>query len=385
LLDEDMSNIVITPYVALTDQLKDYCSQIGLDCIIWKPGCQQRANIVMVVVDTATTPEFRHYLSNLSARSKLGTWFLDELHVYYMEASWRQRIVQIFDLIIPTSIVFMSATHPPSMEPIFNKLFSINDLNPTTVRGLCVRPTISYSVQKVPKEIDLINATIQLLESEITSHVRRQEKILVFAPQIKQLAEIQSRLGKACCGLYHAKEENKAEVLQQWKDGVFPILCASTALGAGMDVRRVELVVHVDFIYDIFAFVQGSGRAGRDGEQARSITLLKEEWFQRDKRVVNQSQGALVAYAKADTCRQEVLSNYFNGTSDKVNCFTLEGNPCDVCSKITTSSSNLGLARARDPDSPSSHKRKREQATVEASEREEKQLTGYKPTVTVVG
>ena len=333
-LAEDKTHVVITPYVALTEQLRDECQQLGLSCIIWKPGCRQRANIVVVVVDTATSAEFRHYTDQISARSKLGSVFIDELHVYYTEVGWRQKISLLFDLALPVQWVFMSATHPPSMESHFNTLFSINDLNPVIIRAKCVRPNIQYSVKKIPRESDLIEAAADLIESEIESHLRSGQKILVFAPQIQQLREIQNQLGNASCGLYYAQEPDKERTLKAWKEGEFPVLCATTALGAGMDVRNVGLVVHVDFIYDIFVFTQGSGRAGRDGEKARSITLLSEQWFTRKSSRLTPTARALDEYCREESCRQAALSRYFNGPSEElVKCIMLGANPCDLCER----------------------------------------------------
>jgi superfamily II DNA helicase RecQ len=333
-LAEDKTQVVITPYVALSDQLRDQCQELGLSCIIWKPGCRQRANIVVVVVDTATSAEFRYYVDQISARSKLGSIFIDELHVYYTEATWRQKISLLLDLTLPVQFIFMSATHPPSMESHFNTLFSLTNLNPVVIRGQCVRPNIQYSVRKIPQESGLINSAVQLIESEIELTRRSEQKILVFAPQIQQLRDIQNQLGKTLCGLYYAGEPDKEQTLKAWREGSFPVLCATTALGAGMDVRKVGLVVHVDFIYDIFAFTQGSGRAGRDGERARSITLLTEQWFNRKSARLTPAGRALEDYCREETCRQTALSRYFNGPSTvMVNCLSLNANLCDLCER----------------------------------------------------
>jgi hypothetical protein len=126
LLDPHLTQVVVTPYVALADDLTQKCHSLHIDCLKWTLGNRNRATIVVVVVDTATTEEFTTYLRDLDLQSKLGRIFMDEAHVYFTETDWRWGITKIFDLCLPIQFAFISATLPPSMEKGLADLFKIS-------------------------------------------------------------------------------------------------------------------------------------------------------------------------------------------------------------------------------------------------------------------
>jgi superfamily II DNA helicase RecQ len=43
------------------------------------------------------------------------------------------------------------------------------------------------------------------------------------------------------------------------------VLVATSALGMGMDIPDIRLIVHVDESRNMLDYAQGTGRAGRDG------------------------------------------------------------------------------------------------------------------------
>ena len=334
LIDPHITQIVITPYVELANDLKRKCEGLYIDSIKWSPGVRVRASIVVIVVDTAISQEFIQYLRDLSLQSKLGRIFMDEAHVYLTETSWRWGITKIFDLSLPTSFAFITATLPPSMEAEFNRKMSLDRLDPTYIRGSCIRKEISYSVEKVPDDMELEERAIQIIENEEQS-LHEGEKILIFSPDINQLKYIKAGLN---CGLYTAKYDGKEQDLEAWRQGKFSTMCATSALGAGIDIPGIVLVIHVGFMFDVFTFQQGSGRGGRGGKSARSLTLINDGWFEStrrtDSRTKNMPVHALESYLQAETCRQQPLSAYFDGNDDDtITCTILNANPCDLCQR----------------------------------------------------
>ncbi len=75
---------------------------------------------------------------------------------------------------------------------------------------------------------------------------------------------------------YHAgltKEERR--YLEKWfNDTENGVLFATKAFGMGIDVKGIRCVIHHDLSEDVLSFLQESGRAGRDGKPALSISLL---------------------------------------------------------------------------------------------------------------
>jgi superfamily II DNA helicase RecQ len=329
LIDPNLTQVVITPYVPLAENLIERCRDLSIDCLRWTAESRVKgrsASIVVVVVDTAMKPEFTMYLRDLDLQSKLGHIFIDEAHAYLTEREWRPVMTKIYDLTLPARFVFMTATLPPSMEPAFEQAFTLDKIRPTYVRGSCIRKKIRYSVESVSMSLD--EAAIQLIRSE-QGRLSLKEKILVFCPSIVSLKYISKELN---CGMYASKDVDKDEALLDWKRGVYPTLCSTSALGAGMDIPDVVLVVHVGFMFEMFTFQQGAGRGGRGGKESRSITLMEESWFDQPPTYRDSGKKALTSYLKTNICRQQELNRFFNGVEDtSVTCTELGSVPCDLC------------------------------------------------------
>ena len=77
---------------------------------------------------------------------------------------------------------------------------------------------------------------------------------------------------------YHAglTKEEKETAFKNWMTEDTPIMVATNAFGMGIDKSNIGLVVHYNLPFSIENYVQESGRAGRDAEQAFAI-LLKNE------------------------------------------------------------------------------------------------------------
>ena len=75
---------------------------------------------------------------------------------------------------------------------------------------------------------------------------------------------------------YHAglSAERRQETQTRWTDGRTMCCVATVAFGMGIDRASVRLVVHVGWPQSLEAFYQESGRAGRDGNPARSVLLI---------------------------------------------------------------------------------------------------------------
>ncbi len=115
---------------------------------------------------------------------------------------------------------------------------------------------------------------------EIGALLQRAEgKAVVFCrsrARTERLSEL-LRANGIHAAFYHAglEREDRLQVQQRFMEGSATVLCATSAFGLGVDIPDIRLVIH-DYLPDsLIDYIQQTGRAGRDGADARCILLLE--------------------------------------------------------------------------------------------------------------
>ncbi len=194
------------------------------------------------------------------------------------------------------------------------------------------RPNIEYLL------IEKYRPLIQLF-NYLAEH--KNESGIIYCTSRRRTEELSQKLIgkglKARC--YHAGLPLEERQLVQdlfIKDEV-DIVVATVAFGMGIDKPNVRFVVHYELPKNIESYYQETGRAGRDGlpaqamlfydpaDSARVRALLEKNNNEEQLRIELHKLNTMVAFAEAQTCRRQVLLNYFGEYSHQA-C----GN-CDVC------------------------------------------------------
>lgn len=204
--------------------------------------------------------------------------------------------------------------------------------HPHAYLGSFDRPNIRYTLLEKHKPLTQLTRYL--------GGVRGQCGI-VYCNSRKRVEQITEKL----CGngiraaAYHAglDHDERARVQESFQRDDIHIVVATVAFGMGINKPNVRFVVHYDIPRNIESYYQETGRAGRDGLPAEAVMFYDPSdlaWLRRcldekeegpQKQVESHKLNAMGAFAEAQTCRRQVLLNYF-GEYREEPC----GN-CDIC------------------------------------------------------
>ena len=244
---------------------------------------------------------------------------------------------EIIDIIKPDCVTAFTATATSSIfDKIRNLIFGENLVN--IIAGSPDRSNIFYSV--IP--------TI-CMDRDTTLYAEKGEKPLVIFCASRTDTELTARMLRSSLGsdeifFYHAGlEKNEKENIEKWffssDNG---ILAATCAYGLGIDKPDIRTVIHRGPPGSVEAYLQESGRAGRDGLQSEAVLLynisaqtgsnpmgktdadvsaayskIKEFQLSRLNQMIDYAQNTAI-------CRREKLLSFF---SDEIPYCS----GCDIC------------------------------------------------------
>jgi len=202
---------------------------------------------------------------------------------------------------------------------------------PFIFKGSFDRPNIRYN------QVTKYKATDQAI-----AFVKQQDGSgIIYCNSRKKVDDLSIALGKhgVNCAGYHAglEGEIRDKIQRDFIQDKIDIIVATVAFGMGIDKSNVRFVVHFDLPRSIESYYQEIGRAGRDGMPSEALLLFDEkdaarirQWISTGKNpqrnnVELQKFAAMEAFGEAQTCRRQILLNYFAEYSAG-HC----GN-CDIC------------------------------------------------------
>jgi superfamily II DNA or RNA helicase len=306
--EQDGLTVVVLPLVALREDMQRRCDELGIRCAAWdwrRPP--EDATIVLVTPESAVTASFGAFLSRAQVTKRLDRIVIDECHVV-LDAGFRPALQRLDELTgVGVPMLLLTATLPPTVEGRLREAMGWES-DPRLIRRPTVRRNLRYSVVECTgraKE-DVVRALVESEAGKVVVYMNSRDAVERMA------ADLDARF-------FHARlaPEAKSQLLADLRSGEVRVVVATGALGVGVDVEDIRLVVHADVPRSLIDYAQESGRAGRDGEASRAA-IVGSGRCDEDVR----------KYMRA-TCRRKVLDAYLDG-DDRERCRTGE-EACDRC------------------------------------------------------
>jgi ATP-dependent DNA helicase RecQ len=218
-------------------------------------------------------------------RAGVGLFVVDEAHCisewghnFRPDYLFLPRVVR--DLGNPPVLALTATATPRVRKDI---LRSLKMRSPEVVVTSFNRPNLTYRVlpakekkHKLPRILDVIRTS--------------PPPGIVYGTTRKECEQLAGELRRSGvdAAAYHAGmgSVERASVQERFMTDELDVVVATIAFGMGVDKPNVRFVVHSSVPGSLPAYIQESGRAGRDGEKAECVVLYRAADLGRRKRLV---------------------------------------------------------------------------------------------------
>ncbi|KAK9342493.1 P-loop containing nucleoside triphosphate hydrolase protein [Lipomyces starkeyi] len=308
--DNRRVTVTVVPFVALHLDIIRRGEELGLEILSWDSSITidriRSTDILLVTLEHVDSGLFRdiftQLLVDLDGRPRIARIIFDEADTVLIQFGFRgaySALPTLTSLNIPC--ILLSATVPPTQSDAIRLAYGQRDIQ--TIRApSTTRHNISYNIV-----IDA-DPTSKLDEYILSFFQNRgcSDKSLVFCMSIYDVETLSGdyRSHYPGIGEYHGQmtDTQKKDTMDKWIRGELNFLFVTGTFGQGIDVRSIRLVIHYRGFWQLIEFAQESGRAGRDGQPARSIVIVSPNWKPNPEKVKFESISRIMTYGSV--CRR---------------------------------------------------------------------------------
>jgi ATP-dependent DNA helicase RecQ len=274
--------LVISPLIALMKDQCDKLTGLGLGASQVNSGQTSRENneavddiadakpaFAITTPERFTQPEFLETLNGVL----IDLVVIDEAHcISQWGHDFRPAYLELGRAIKALGsppVLALTATAPTAVIDDIRAQLDLSDLN--VINTGTFRSNLKYEVVQVDND-DAKQARVIELLNELDGIGIIYTSTVKHAESIAELLQSHGIAAERYHGRLSSKERH--EIQERFMRGELKAIVATNAFGMGIDKSDIRFVIHYSLPGSIDAYYQESGRAGRDGEQARCILLF---------------------------------------------------------------------------------------------------------------
>ncbi|ODQ77162.1 hypothetical protein BABINDRAFT_163674 [Babjeviella inositovora NRRL Y-12698] len=174
--------------------------------------------------------------------------------------------------------ILFSATFPPKMEALARRILRKPVeiiVGERSVVGSDIAQEVEVVAQQTDKFVRLLSRIGKFFSDD------SQGKVLVFVDRqdaADGLFHALMKRGYPSVTIHGGREQiDRDAAIQDFKNGVYNIMIATSVAARGLDVKQLRLVVNYDAPNHMEDYVHRVGRTGRAGMKGTALTLLTED------------------------------------------------------------------------------------------------------------
>ncbi|KAF7368146.1 ATP-dependent DNA helicase tlh1 [Mycena sanguinolenta] len=287
-LVEDAITIVVVPLLSLLEDWERRLNAFGVPYERFQGAANPKiigdANIVLVSCDMIKRKSWSIAVADVTKRRTIARMVFDEGYYYGKDHEFRKETFsQAYHIRgFNCQIVLMGATVSKAAFRFLKKEFELE--KPLRITSGFYRPELNLTVIR---DCKTAKDCIKKIKAIIDHHTRSPDwkptdRWVVFVVTITEGEELARELGvplyRAAKGEDRDQENaDRKQLYEDWADGTYIGLVATSALSAGNDLAHIRLTIHKKCPHTATDYGQEAGRAERDGKEAYNYIVAQEK------------------------------------------------------------------------------------------------------------
>ena len=243
-------------------------------------------------------------------------------------------------------VLAVTATSTSKVKEDIVQILQLKEENTVIISRSADRPNIFLTCKKKPSND--YACVLDFLVEHLKAHGTDSKKTIIYCRSIDAVSEVFISLKEALGNnayvnenpnvdnllieMYHkcTHETSKKRIIDNFSKvgGNIRCIVATVALGMGIDIPDIRLVIHIGCPKSVISYWQEAGRCARDGQQGYSLILYDN--FTASLRTTEKQMSQIVKCAEGKCIRRQIL-DVFSVCSDSEE----QPKPCEGCSAET--------------------------------------------------